>query len=143
MAGEQMKLNGIWSSKSRRAVHERNLAYRVPVREPLPVQPESVHRPQPGADNTVNCCGARFSVEAHTLHMAGVHLATECGGVKVAGISDPWLIDQDARMRQQRSIDGVSDRQAEQDRAAIEAYYARERPQPRVVAGTSRWMSDD
>ncbi|HKQ23151.1 MAG TPA: hypothetical protein VJT81_01760 [Burkholderiales bacterium] len=136
------KLRGILDSKGRRAVHERNLAYRAPVLEPLTAWPESAHKSQPATDNTVNCCGVRYSPNAHKLHVRGERVPMSCGDVAVTGLDDVWLAEQDARLKARRSPNGVDDaiERAEQ----VAAYYAeqKKRRTPRMAEGVSASIAD-
>lgn len=131
-------LRGILDSKGRRAVWERNNSL-PPKFEPS--QPESIHKPQTGPEGTVYCCGVRFSPAGHALHVKGEHLPTCCAGVIVAE-NDPWLAEQDARLKAQPNDTRAADaavRRAEQ----IELYYQQQRKSTaRRVAGTSEWMTD-
>lgn len=133
-------LQGIWSSKSRREVHERNQAYRAPAIEPA--TPADVHKPQPGPDGTIRCCGNRYSPAAHLLHTRAERIATACGEVRVSGLDDPWISEQDARLKAARSETPTDDeaiKRAEQ----VAAHYDRQRKrEPRKVSGASDWMAD-
>lgn len=136
--GWRLKLAGILSSKGRRAVWERN---NMPPPKPEPETPDSLHKPQPGPDGTVYCCGyTPMTPAAHALHLKGAHLATACGNVLVAGLDDPWISEQDARLKAARTVaDDDALLRAEQ----ITAYYAqRHKTVTRRVAGTSDWMAD-
>jgi hypothetical protein len=136
-------LRGIRDSKQRRAVWQRNQALSAP--DPEPMQPATVHKPQPGADGTTWCCGGRSSPAAHALHLKGQHVGTSCGEVTVAGLDDPWIAEADARLKL-ASAEADTDAGALARAELVQAYYdqlARPRRVARRVAGTSEWMGED
>jgi len=131
-------LQGILSSKGRRAVWEENNA----PREAAVKRPESTHDPKAGADNTILCCGNRFTPSAHTAHLQGEHCADCYGGVIAIGLDDPWLIEQDARMKAERAATLPSGEELWRQKL-IDAYFdERNKSKSRVVAGTSEWMAE-
>lgn len=134
-------LQGIWSSKGRREVHERNQAYRAPAIEPA--TPADVHKSQPGPDGTIHCCGNRYSPAAHLLHTRAERIATACGEVRVSGLDDPWISEQDARLKAARN-ETPADDEAIKRAELIELHYQQQGRQrgPRKVAGASDWMAD-
>ncbi len=137
--GQSVKLQGILSSKGRRATWERNQALSAPDPEPVPV-----HQSQPGPDNTIWCCGGRSSPAAHALHLRGEHLATSCGDVTVAGLDDPWIAEADARWKA-ASAEANTDAGALVRAELVAKFYqeqVRQRRVARRVAGTSEWLGE-
>jgi hypothetical protein len=134
-----MKIQGIRSAKSKYEAYKRNNA---PAPDPEPVP---VHQSQPGPDGTIWCCGSRSSPAAHALHLKGERLAMSCDGVVVVDLSDPWLAEQDARLKARRAE--TTDNDAVILRAEQVALYFEEQARPRRVArkveGTSDWMTED
>lgn len=136
-------LQGILSSKGRRAVWERNNAAPPPAPERPPAKR---HDPKPGPDGTgtVICCGdTPMSPAAHALHLRGEHLPINCAGVLVASLVDPWLAEADTRLRAERSATPTDD-EATTRAEQVAAYYdsQRRRREPRKVSGASDWMAD-
>lgn len=131
---------GILISKSRRAVWERNQSLSVP---PDP-QPDNPHKPQPGPYSTVWCCSNRYTPAAHPLHIKGDPLPMSCSGVVVAGSNDPWLAEQDARLKAERA--GAMPDDAARIRAEqIDLYYEQQqrlRRVARVVDGAGSSMTE-
>jgi hypothetical protein len=140
--GQSVKLQGILSSKGRRTTWERN---NEPPPKAEPTQPATVHKPQPGPDGTIWCCGGRSSPAAHALHLKGQHVGTTCGDVTVAGLDDPWIAEADARLKAERAETAADDDailRGEQV-ALYHEQQARPRRVARCVAGTSEWMGED
>lgn len=133
-----MRLRGILDSKGRRAVWERNQAYRMP-----PAEPASVHKPLSGENGTIHCCGSRFSPAAHQRHTRGEPLHAVCSGVFVID-GDSWLAIEDARIKAARN-EIPADDEAIRRQELIDAYYVQQgrgRRHARRVSGTSEWMTD-
>jgi hypothetical protein len=133
-------VRGILDSKRRRATWERN-------NEPPPMaEPESIHKPLPGPDGTQCLYGRLYSPAALAMCLRGERPATSCGEVTVTGLDDPWLAEQDARLKAQRR-DTPADDEAARIRAEQVALYYEEQARPRrvarKVAGTSDWMTED
>jgi len=133
-------LQGILSSKGRRATWERNNEAPPPAPEQPPARR---HDPKQCEDGTVLCCGRTpMTPAAHALHLRGEHLPVNCTGVLVAGLDDPWLSEADARLKAARSETPADDdaiKRAEQ----VNLYYQQQRRRgPSKVAGTSDWMAD-
>ena len=134
-------LRGVLDSKSRRAVWEKNNAS-APVE---PATQDNIHKPLPGPDGTIWCCGGRSSPAAHALHLKGQHVGTTCGDVTVAGLDDPWIAEADARLKAERAETAADDDailRGEQV-ALYHEQQARPRRVARRVAGTSEWMTED
>lgn len=133
-----MKLAGILSSKGRREAWEKNNA-------PPPASDlyAPTHKPEPAANGVITCCGRLFTPAAHAVHLANPDggLGMQCGAVLVAGSSDPWLAEQDVRLRAERAENAPSEdaiRRAEQ----VEAYYREQkRKAPRLAEGVSNWIA--
>jgi hypothetical protein len=133
-------LRGILDSKGRRAVWQKN---NEPPPKAEPTQPANVHKPQPGPDGTTWCCGGRSSPAAHALHLRGHHVGTTCGEVTVAGLDDPWIAEQDARLKS-ASAEADTDAGALVRAELVAKFYdqQRRRPAARRVAGVSDWMGE-
>lgn len=133
-------LRGILDSKGRRAVWERNNEA-APLAPELP--PARLHNPKPGPDNTLLCCGQRYSPAAHLLHTRAERIATACGEVRVSGLDDPWIDEQDKRLKAARN-ETPADDEAIKRTELIELYYQKQgrRGGPRKVDGASTWMAD-
>ena len=134
------KMQGILSSKGRRVVWLRNENLCAPP-DPQPANP---HKPQPGPEGTVWCCGNRYSPKAHAAHVHGERLAMVCAGVAVTGLADPWLAERDARLKAERA-EAMPDDEAARIRASqIDLYHDQQRRKrtARMATGVSESMTD-
>ncbi|MGQ0511427.1 MAG: hypothetical protein ACT4P9_12520 [Betaproteobacteria bacterium] len=129
-----MKLKGILSSKSRRAVHERNRDRKAPIAPDGRLSPEG-HKPRDGANGTIicTCGGSRYSPAAFAMHLAGGAMRDGEAGVYTVGPSDPWT----AAQQPERARQGTEDVDAAWRRDMVDRYFEQRRRAPRVAEGVS------
>jgi hypothetical protein len=128
-----MKVKGIFSSKARRAVFERNRDYSAPTDTLL-----RGHSPiaQPNGSLCCSVCTGFYSPAAFAKHLTGAPMMDSDAGVYIAGLDDPWL--------QPRAVcPNIEVPNRETREAMIDAYYKdRQRAQPYIADGVHRSMTD-
>lgn len=134
-----MRLRGILSSKGRRIAYERNRDATAPVAPDGALSP-ALHRPSDGPGGTLicSCGGARYSPAAFAAHLAGRHMHDSAHGVYITA-NDPWSAAQEP----ERAASARHDAEAEWREKLLDRYFEQRRQRvPRIVAGTSDWMSE-
>lgn len=127
-----MKLAGIKSSKSRRAVSERNRDLKAPAANPgaLSARHKPIARPD-GALLCEGCAGQAYSPACFAAHLSGDARGLDSFNGVLVLPNDPWAA---AQMREPTAEQSQADRAAEALREKqIDAYHAQRKRAPKMA----------